>query len=168
MRALVLGDHSRLEPEHWEVLTRTGTNHLVAISGLHVGLVATFLFFLVRWAWSRSARLVLMIAAPRAAALGLLPLLLLLFDRASLIAPLVNLIAIPLFTLLLPVILITSLLSLVPGPDLPLVLTAQVLEAGFGLLETISRWSWAMVTLSAHPGWVWARAFLYHWMPTKK
>ncbi|MCB2263815.1 MAG: DNA internalization-related competence protein ComEC/Rec2 [Candidatus Thiosymbion ectosymbiont of Robbea hypermnestra] len=68
-RALILGDRSRLGPEQWEVLTRTGTSHLVAISGLHVGMVAAFLFFPARWAWSRSARLVLALAAPRAGAL---------------------------------------------------------------------------------------------------
>ena len=60
------------QPEQWEVLTRTGTNHLIAISGLHVGMVAAFLFFLSRWVWSRSARLTLLIAAPRAGALAAL------------------------------------------------------------------------------------------------
>jgi len=72
VRALVLGDRSGLRPEQWEVLTCTGTNHLIAISGLHVGMVAAFLFFLSRWVWSRSARLTLLIAAPRAGALAAL------------------------------------------------------------------------------------------------
>jgi competence protein ComEC len=70
--ALVLGDRSGMEPAQWEVLTRTGTNHLIAISGLHVGLVAASLFFVVRWLWSRSARLVLLLAAPRAGTIGAL------------------------------------------------------------------------------------------------
>lgn len=48
VRALVLGDRSGLGSEQWEVLTRTGINHLIAISGLHVGMVAAFLFFLFR------------------------------------------------------------------------------------------------------------------------
>ncbi|MEA3275936.1 MAG: DNA internalization-related competence protein ComEC/Rec2 [Pseudomonadota bacterium] len=261
VRALVLGDRSGLSPAQWEVLARTGTNHLIAISGLHVGLVAAFLFFLFRWIWSRSARLTLAIAAPRAAALaafvgalaysglagfavstqralimlavvlgavllsrtlrpatglvtalvgvlvldpqavlsygfwlsfgavavllyalgrrlpetglwsrwgraqwvvalGLLPMLLLLFGRASLIAPGVNLIAVPLFSLLLlPGVLIASLLSLLPGLELPLVLVARVLEWGFGLLESAAGWSWSAATLSGRPGWTWAAAF---------
>jgi competence protein ComEC len=70
--ALVLGDRTGMSPEQWDVLTRTGTNHLIAISGLHVGLVAASLFFLVRWLWSRSARAVVLLAAPRAGALGAL------------------------------------------------------------------------------------------------
>lgn len=70
VRALVLGDRAGLSPEDWEALTRTGTNHLIAISGLHVGLVAGFVFFLARWLWSRSARLTLALAAPRAGALA--------------------------------------------------------------------------------------------------
>lgn len=72
VRALVLGDRSGLTPAQWEVLTRTGTNHLIAISGLHVGIVAGFLFFLFRWVWSRSARLCLATAAPRAATVAAL------------------------------------------------------------------------------------------------
>lgn len=260
-QALVLGDRSGLTPEQWEVLTRTGTNHLIAISGLHIGIVAGFLFFIVRWVWSRSARLCLMIAAPRAAALaalmgafgysamagfavstqralimlavvlgavvssrtvrpvsgitlalvgvltldpravlsygfwlsfgavaallfalgrrleaggswskwgnaqwavalGLLPLLLLLFGRASVIAPIVNLIAVPLFSVaLLPAVLVASLLGLVPGLESPLVLSAQVLEQVFGLLEAVSEWDWAAATLSWRPVWVWCVAF---------
>ena len=70
VQALTLGERSGFEPEDWEVLTRTGTNHLVAISGLHVGLIAAAVFFLVRWLWVLSPRLVLALAAPRAGALG--------------------------------------------------------------------------------------------------
>ncbi|MEE2732732.1 MAG: ComEC/Rec2 family competence protein [Pseudomonadota bacterium] len=45
--ALVSGDRSLMGDPHWEVFNRTGTTHLVAISGLHVGLVATLVTFLV-------------------------------------------------------------------------------------------------------------------------
>ncbi|MCB1877834.1 MAG: DNA internalization-related competence protein ComEC/Rec2 [Chromatiales bacterium] len=38
--ALALGDRSGLGQDHWRVLAATGTSHLLAISGLHVGLVA--------------------------------------------------------------------------------------------------------------------------------
>lgn len=70
VRALVIGDRSGLGDAEWEVLTRTGTNHLIAISGLHVGMVATFAFFLIRWLVTRSVRLCLQVSAPRVAALG--------------------------------------------------------------------------------------------------
>jgi competence protein ComEC len=70
--ALVIGDRSGMTPDQWDTFTRTGTNHLVAISGLHVGLVATSLFFLGRWVWSRSTRLVLLLPAPRAGAIAAL------------------------------------------------------------------------------------------------
>lgn len=40
MQALLIGDRSALGPERWTLLQRTGTNHLLAISGLHVGMVA--------------------------------------------------------------------------------------------------------------------------------
>jgi competence protein ComEC len=46
--SLMLGYRGLLEPEHWQVLRATGTIHLVAISGLHLGLVAIGAGFLIR------------------------------------------------------------------------------------------------------------------------
>jgi competence protein ComEC len=68
--ALLIGDRSRLSSEDWEIFRRTGTSHLIAISGLHVGLLAGFFHFAVRWLWSRSATLVSLLAAPRAGLLA--------------------------------------------------------------------------------------------------
>jgi competence protein ComEC len=262
VQALTIGERSGFEPGDWEILTRTGTNHLVAISGLHVGLIAAAAFFLVRRLWSVSPRFALALAAPRAGALGamaaalvyaglagfavstqralimlavvlgalfwrrtlrpwhafsvalagvllvdpgavlsygawlsfgavavllfslagrlpsrdlwtrwgraqwavalgLLPLLLVLFGRASLISPLVNLVAVPLFSLvLLPLVLVTSLLSLIPGLSLPLVWTADLLGWCLAGLERVAAWPWAAASLSERPLWVWAAAGL--------
>ena len=68
--ALTVGDRHGISPEQWRVFNATGTTHLVAISGLHIGLVAGLLFFAVRrlWAWSGLTRW--MFPAPRAAALA--------------------------------------------------------------------------------------------------
>lgn len=68
--ALAIGERSAISDEQWQVLMATGTNHLVAISGLHVGLVAGLLFALLRWGWRRCPRCCLLLPAPRAAALG--------------------------------------------------------------------------------------------------
>jgi competence protein ComEC len=70
VQALVLGERSGISSATWDSLMRTGTNHLVAISGLHVGIVAGMFFFLTRLLWSRSEGLCRRIAAPRAAALA--------------------------------------------------------------------------------------------------
>ncbi len=70
--ALANGDRQGLGEAQWQVLRATGTNHLVAISGLHIGLVAGLLFFLVRTLWCRSSRLVMRWPAPRAAAVAAL------------------------------------------------------------------------------------------------
>lgn len=48
LRALLLGDKSLISPEQWDTFLHTGTIHLMAISGLHVGLLAGFSFFLIR------------------------------------------------------------------------------------------------------------------------
>lgn len=46
--ALAVGDRSPISKTHWDELIKTGTNHLMAISGLHIGLAAAFGFWLVR------------------------------------------------------------------------------------------------------------------------
>ena len=48
-------------------LRSTGTNHLMAISGLHIGLVAGLAYLLTLRLWSMAAPLCLFLAAPRAA-----------------------------------------------------------------------------------------------------
>jgi competence protein ComEC len=68
--ALVNGDRSGITDKQWIVFRRTGTNHLMAISGLHIGLVAGFVFFLVRWLWALPGVTVLRWPAPKVAAVA--------------------------------------------------------------------------------------------------
>lgn len=68
LTALALGERGGITPQQWQVFRATGTSHLVAISGLHIGLVAGFLFVLIRRLWASSLRLSHWLAAPRAAA----------------------------------------------------------------------------------------------------
>lgn len=49
IEALSLGAREHISQEQWQTLRATGTSHLVAISGLHIGLIAGLLFGLVRW-----------------------------------------------------------------------------------------------------------------------
>lgn len=71
--ALAVGDRRGLEDEDWEVLRRTGTSHLVAISGLHIGLVAALGFLLGRGLCLLLPAFARFPGAPRlGAALGLL------------------------------------------------------------------------------------------------
>jgi competence protein ComEC len=259
VRALVLGDRGGLTPEQWEVFARTGTSHLIAISGLHVGLVSGFVFLLVRLGWAQLPALARRIAAPRAAAaaallaatgyaglagfsvstqralamlavlliatmagrtlrplaglslallavllvdpssvlsygfwlsfgavamlfyalgqrlappmavirwgraqwavgLGLLPLLLFFFGRASVVAPAVNLVLVPLFGLVLPVVLVSTLVALVGDWALALWPVAMLLDAGYAILARIADWDVAGATLGGRAVWVWLAA----------
>lgn len=67
--ALVIGDKSGITGKQWQGLQLTGTSHLMAISGLHIGLVAGMAFFLGQFLWRQTGRGMLMIAAPRVAAI---------------------------------------------------------------------------------------------------
>lgn len=44
--ALLVGDTSLVDKDHWGEMIKTGTNHLIAISGLHLGFFAIVGFFL--------------------------------------------------------------------------------------------------------------------------
>lgn len=52
--ALAVGERGQMDAEQWSVLRMTGTNHLMAISGLHIGLAAALGIFLTRGLWSLS------------------------------------------------------------------------------------------------------------------
>jgi competence protein ComEC len=56
MAALIVGDKNQLDKSRWQLFTQTGTNHLMVISGLHIGLVALLVF----WLLSGLARLLVM------------------------------------------------------------------------------------------------------------
>ncbi len=67
--ALTIGERDAITSEQWKVFTSTGTNHLIAISGLHIGLIAGLAFFAGRWLWSRWVYATLRIPAQKAAAI---------------------------------------------------------------------------------------------------
>lgn len=72
LTAFANGDESRIDTLQWDVLRRTGTIHLIAISGMNIGLVAGIAFLLLRRLWPDTGRLALRWPAPRVAALGAL------------------------------------------------------------------------------------------------
>ncbi len=49
LMALTVGYRGELSAQDWQFLQRSGTAHLVAISGLHVGMVSVSLYFLLRY-----------------------------------------------------------------------------------------------------------------------
>ena len=53
LTALALGERFRFTEQHWADFRRTGTSHLVAVSGMHVALLGIVVLVLVRWLWLR-------------------------------------------------------------------------------------------------------------------
>ena len=51
--ALALGERYLFSDEHWATFRRTGTSHLVAVSGMHVALLGLLAFVAVRRLWLR-------------------------------------------------------------------------------------------------------------------
>jgi len=70
IQALAIGMRDDISQQQWNVLLKTGTNHLMAISGLHVGLVAGLAFFVMRWLWGRSERLLLYLPVAKVGAVA--------------------------------------------------------------------------------------------------
>jgi competence protein ComEC len=59
IEALTIGFTNNLSEEDWKLFRRTGTIHLLVISGAHIGFVSGFVFFIANFLWSRSSLLCL-------------------------------------------------------------------------------------------------------------
>ena len=53
MTALAIGERYRFTEQHWADFRRTGTSHLVAVSGLHIGMLGVLVFVVLRALWIR-------------------------------------------------------------------------------------------------------------------
>ncbi len=70
IKGLAVGIRDTMSDAQWELLQKTGTSHLLAISGLHIGLVSGLIFFLVRYLWARLSHIPLYLPAPIVAAIA--------------------------------------------------------------------------------------------------
>jgi competence protein ComEC len=64
LRALAFGDQHAMDEHEWAIARATGIPHLIAISGLHIALFATFGVWFVRLLWKLAPRLTLRWPAP--------------------------------------------------------------------------------------------------------
>jgi len=77
LRALILGERRIVPKDIRESFNRSGTAHILAISGLHIGIVAAVAYFLFRQLLSLSERLLLAVNVPKISALfSLVPVVL--------------------------------------------------------------------------------------------
>ncbi|KTC83978.1 MULTISPECIES: DNA internalization-related competence protein ComEC/Rec2 [Legionella] len=67
LQALTLGLTTHIDKLQWDLFRRTGTTHLMVISGSHIGLIVGFSYWLMKWLWSRSSRLCLSCPAAKIA-----------------------------------------------------------------------------------------------------
>lgn len=75
-RALLIGDRSSIDDDLYETLKRAGILHILAISGMHLGLLAIMFFSIIYWLMRRSQRILLRFDTRKYALLLSLPLLL--------------------------------------------------------------------------------------------
>ncbi len=252
LRALMLGDRRDIADADWEILRRTGTSHLFAISGLHLGLIAALgwalglalwklvgvhvwprgrewgalgaVMLALLYAWvsgfglpvqralimcvfaalamlggrQRQALHVLALAFVVVVAINplsvlmpglwlsftaaagiiaylhyradqswlrqlfgiqvllaflLLPLSAWFFGGVSLLGASVNLLLVPLFSVLLPLLLLSSVTQLVSGWDRPLDWALQLLDLMWAALETAASWPAAYANLAQPALW---------------
>ena len=67
IRALVVGDDSQISADDWNVFLRTGVNHLMSISGLHITMLAGLAFAVTSFFWRRTPSLVMRMPTRKAA-----------------------------------------------------------------------------------------------------
>lgn len=72
IEALIIGERRNISQENWDVLRNTGTNHLMAIAGLHIGFMAGFTHLFFSYLWRRSVLLTLLFPAQQAGAIAAL------------------------------------------------------------------------------------------------
>lgn len=68
-KALILGERQGITPTLREPFNRTGIGHILAVSGLHIGLVAWLSFSILTWLITRSYRLTLALNVRKTVAL---------------------------------------------------------------------------------------------------
>jgi len=72
-RALLIGDRSGLSREQLELFKDSGTFHILAISGLHLSIIASTLFLVLYWLARRSSYLLLRVSCKKLALLATIP-----------------------------------------------------------------------------------------------
>ncbi len=70
IQALVMGDDSRIAANDWQLFLRTGTSHLMSISGLHITMLSGLVFALAGFLWRRVPALVTRLPKRKAATLA--------------------------------------------------------------------------------------------------
>jgi competence protein ComEC len=68
--ALAVGEQNAIPANQWKTFWRTGTGHLMSISGLHITMVAGLIYWLSFYAWARLPQLASRIPAQRVAAIA--------------------------------------------------------------------------------------------------
>lgn len=76
LRALIIGDKSRIDPEVRNDFQRVGAAHVLAISGLHIGIVAFLAYQMWWWLLGRSCYLLIAWSVPKLAAVLTVPVVL--------------------------------------------------------------------------------------------
>ncbi|GGI78562.1 DNA internalization-related competence protein ComEC/Rec2 [Legionella impletisoli] len=71
-QALALGVTQHIQNNEWDLFRRTGTIHLMVISGAHIGLMAGIGYAVTKWIWCRFSILCLLIPAQKVASLAAL------------------------------------------------------------------------------------------------
>ena len=69
LTALAIGDQHGIPQAQWRTYIRTGVNHLISISGLHITLFSSLVFLLTQALWRRSVTCVQWLPARKAAVL---------------------------------------------------------------------------------------------------
>jgi len=70
VEALTIGLTNHIDKKSWDLFRRTGTTHLIDISGEHIALIAGISYWLIKFIWKNIKNLCLRYPAPKIASIG--------------------------------------------------------------------------------------------------
>lgn len=69
VQALALGFTMHIDKDEWDLFRKTGTIHLMVISGAHIGLISGLVYWIINWLWCRLGTACLYYPAPKLASI---------------------------------------------------------------------------------------------------
>lgn len=165
IQGILVGIKHNITQEQWQSLRQSGTSHLLAISGLHIGLAAAIGFYLFSLIWSTRHKNLIWLPAKQVGAIGAILFALVYAALAGFSIPTQR-------ALIMVTVFMTALLLRKTIPNSQLLAIAALIILMIDPIAVISPGFWLsffavsiILLISQHrfpkPKWLWAKAHIF-------